>query len=334
LALLFIDGFDHYGGADILKKWTDAANGIISTSTKRTGVSSMAFESTYDDRMVRKALGANYNTLVVGAAIMQPHPNADIDRIFIFCDNTTSQIAIIVNRDHTISAYRGNTLLGTTVSPVFQADVWDYYEAKVVFSQTAGSVTVRRNEVTILDLTGIDTCESANEYGNGFEFHPCTGYSTSGFTFYDDIYCDSTDFLGDIKVETIYPSGAGNSTQFTPSAGLNYQCVDEAPANGDTDYISTSEVDKIDTYDYSDIISDGTILGVQVNIMARMDDSGTNKIAPVVRPASTDRIGNTKELTQLYKDYLQLYTVSPETSVAWTKSEINNCQFGVKSVGE
>lgn len=335
MSLLFIDGVDHLSNdsSEILRKWSAVFYTNINTSFKRTGNGSLAIESFYNDRFCRKQFGSNYTTMVVGCAVNQPLNTAGSDNHIInFYDGSTPQIGVRVNNNKTISVYRGNTLLGSSEA-IFQPDVWDYYEAKAVFSNTVGSVEIHRNEVEILSLTGIDTCNTANEYANGFGFNPFTGSSTSRWSFFDDIYCDDSDFLGDIKVETLYPSGAGNSTTWDPSAGSNYQCVDEAASNNNTDYISTSTPGEIDTFVYGNLSSlDGTIFGVQVNIMARMDDSGTNKIAAVVRPASTDWIGDTKELTQLYNDHIQMFTVNPEDDAAWEIADVNGCEFGVKLV--
>src|SRR3989304_495806 len=47
----------------------------------------------------------------------------------------------------------------------------------------------------------------------------------------DDSWC------GDGKIILQTPNGAGDNTGLTPSAGSNYECVDEFPNDGDTTYV-------------------------------------------------------------------------------------------------
>src|SRR3546814_17566377 len=65
-----------------------------------------------------------------------------------------------------VRAYRGadylGTLLGQGSSPAIVANAWQHVEAKVVISDTVGTVEVRVEGVTVLDLSGLDTLNSAD----------------------------------------------------------------------------------------------------------------------------------------------------------------------------
>ena len=111
------------------------------------------------------------------------------------------------------------------------------------------------------------------------------GCSSSGMNF-DDLYvCDSAGstnngFLGDCRIDTIYPSGAGNYTQFTPSTGSNYTCVDETAPNT-TDYVDGATVGDRDSYALGNLsaLSSQTVYGVQVNAAILKDDAGSKSAA-------------------------------------------------------
>lgn len=327
MSLFFIDSFDHWTGkVYAFNKWTYIGRiyADISTSIKRTGTGSARIW--YDYLEVKKEF-ANKNTVVAGFAFYKTF-NTTTKNIIQFLDGTTNQISIRFEANGVLSVYRGGTtLLGSSSAVNHFTNQWNYYEFKVVFNNTTGSVVIRRDEVEILSLTGIDTCSTANERCNAFGFYGLDNY------YIDDLYLDDADFLGDIKVEAILPNGAGATTSWTPSAGANYACVDEAAANSDTDYVSSSTADQIDTYSYTNLATtNGTVFGVQVNMITRMDDSGANEVAPVVRPGTINHIGTSYAPTQLYTNPTEMFLTNPDTTQAWTIAQVNASEFGIKLI--
>jgi hypothetical protein len=132
-------------------------------------------------------------------------------------------------------------------------------------------------------------------------------------------------------VELLLPSGAGAETQWTPSAGSNYQNVDENPENGDTDYNKSNTVGQVDTYAMANLVSvAGLIYGVQYLEYARKDNAGTRTIAPVARIGGADYLGSNVNLSDSYAYTREIKELSPATAAAWTISEINAMEFGVK----
>jgi hypothetical protein len=65
-------------------------------------------------------------------------------------------------------------------------------------------------------------------------------------------------------------------------------------------------------------------------IYARKDDAGTRKVAPLFRISSTDYVGSDDTLSTSYQYFGQIYENSPATSAAWSISEINNAEIGLK----
>lgn len=325
MSLVFIDGFDHYATADILKKWDKCANCSINTNYSAHGTSCM-----YINGAQISELGKNLNNLQTVVVGFRFRPVVLSNNTFLrFMDGSSIQVQFGLTENGEIAAYRNDTLLGTSSGANIKANDYQYLEFKAYIHDTAGTIEVKAKGGSVLSLSSIDTKNTANAYITSVNFYE---YYTLSF-YMDDFYIDDADFQGDVKVETIYPSGAGTTTSWDASTGSNYECVDEATQNGDTDYISTATADEIDTYTMGDLTTTvGTVKGIQTNIIARKDDAGTRSIAPVLRPASTDRIGTTINLSDSYVDYMQIYNTNPEDSGAWELADINGLEVGVKLI--
>jgi hypothetical protein len=157
--------------------------------------------------------------------------------------------------------------------------------------------------------------------------------------YYDDFYvCDNSGsapnntFLGDVRVQTLLPTGAGASTQWTPSVGNNWDNVNDAPYSAAT-YNSANAAGLRDTYAMSDVNSaTDTIFGVQANLLALKTDSGSANVKHVVRSGGTDYSGADRVLSTSLASYVAVREVDPATSVAWDNAGINAVEFGMEVV--
>lgn len=499
MALIFCDGFDHYAKADFLKKWTEWSDTTdrmaLSPTYKRTGTNALMLGGTAfggATQQVGKTFSTGYTTMVLGMYIYLETRDGSVSRNdWLFYNNATLHVRVRWNNDKTVTIYRGTTALGTSPSILSNIGQGFYIEIKVVMGDnTAGSVTVRKNGNTFYELTGIDTINGGTGNINRVILENYLDYNNAGRVHFDDLYVDDADFLGDIKVETLYTSGAGTTTswdsssaltpvtdavawnapgtiastsaysgyntggwRFTANANLtvtglqgmaayagdlrmnlfraadgvllgyvtvtgivgqwvsadlavpivltsgtdytiasnlqmggankyarnapvsgefntsyitpvggriiaaantnpttsstwyagvdiifdyttaNYARLNESPFNGDIDYISTAVAGEIDTYTFGNLATTaGTVYGVQTNIVARKDDAGSRSIAPVIRPASTDRVGTTVAISDTYMNYSQMHPLNPEDSGSWEIADVNGAEFGVKLI--
>lgn len=233
---------------------------------------------------------------------------------------------------------RGTTSLLGTTSFVLSLGVFYYIEIKVLISDTVGTFEIRVDGSSKLALTSQDTRATgagttANQIRLGEDASPVNSLT---FT-YDDLYvCDgagstNNNFLGDCRVDAYLPNGAGNSTQLTPSAGSNYQCVDDTTPNDDTDYVEHATVGNKDTYACGNMShTPSSIFGVQILANAKKDDAGARSLATVTRSGTTDFDGATAVLSTSYIYYSDIREVDPNTSAAWTKTNFDAAEFGVK----
>jgi hypothetical protein len=289
---------------------------------------------------VYRSLGASYDTLIAGMAYKTDTLKADTNwgrDHLAFVINGTGQFCVTVSATGQLEARRGHwngTLLAST-SALININTWYYIELKVYIHDTSGTYDIRLNGSNVLSGSSIDTKASGTAGANQIAIG---GYAYIKTCYFDDIYvCDTTgtvanDLLGDCKVETRFPDGAGNSTDFTASAGSNYQCVDETSPNSDTDYVYDDTVGNHDTYTFGNMSTiEGSIYGVQTSVFARKDDAGSRKIKTVVRSNGTDYTpGAEHTLGDAYSYYSDVHESDPDTSSAWTIAGINAAEFGPK----
>ena len=338
MALVFCDGFDHYVESDLNKKWNVVVSSNLTITTGgRYGSNRSLQNLTNATQQVIKFV-PSYPTYIVGFAMKTDSFTTPMSLVE-FRDQSTVQCKLTWNEIGSggyLRAYTaGSTDRGNCSSFITYNGVWRYFEIEVTIHNSAGAIEVRENGVTMLSLSGIDTQATGNAIIDRVAFGGAPAISYTNMS-YDDFYlCDdqgsvSNTFLGDIRVQSIFPSGAGATTQMTPSAGSNYACVDETTPNGDTDYVSETTAGEKDTYAFGNLTpTSGTIKGVQILINARKDDAGSRSIAPVYRPSSTDYDGTTKSVSDSYTYLSEITEVSPATSSAWTIAEINGAEFGV-----
>lgn len=335
MSLIFVDGFD-----DGLQsfKWT-SYNGSttgrsgsgMSLSTGNVFTSKFSFNS--PDESATIIYGAAYK--VAGAQ--------QSAIVYFKSDNiATYHLTIATNTAKGIDVFRGQfgTLLGSSVSNVIVPGGFQYIEVKATLSDTVGAVVVKVDGVTVVNLATQDTKNAGTKtVFDGLEFNQ---NFASFAAVWDDMYvCNNAgsvnnDFLGDCSVQTIYPDGNGNSSQWVGSDAdsvNNYLLVDENGAPNTSDYVESGTATNIDTYTFGNVTgTPDSIIGVVSRVHAAKSDAGaqlmrqTARIGGVNYPHGTDI-----SLSTSYTGYARFMETSPATSVAWTQSEIDGAEFGVEA---
>jgi hypothetical protein len=210
-----------------------------------------------------------------------------------------------------------------------------FIEIKAFANGASGTVEVHVDGVVEIASTTVNIGSTA--IGQVLFQNVASGGTVGLATTVDDIYVLNTSgstnntFLGDSRVATVWPSGAGSHTQWTPLSGANYTNVDETTPDGDTTYNFDSSVGDIDSFPTVGVDADATVYGVQTNLYARKDDTGTRQIADVIRQGSTDYVGSTVTLASGYSFYSQIHDQDP-TGSDWTAATVNADEFGYKLV--
>jgi len=155
---------------------------------------------------------------------------------------------------------------------------------------------------------------------------------------YHDTIIEPPSFLGS-SISTMYDGDSIKTFKFKPYAITNHY---EAVANQSTpspkeSYIKTATVNDIDTFDMEELVADkgfpssSTIVAIAHNTYAKELGAGST-YKPVFRISSTDYAGDTVALSGGTLEYQKIYDTSPATSSAWTVSEVDGLEAGVKLV--
>jgi hypothetical protein len=238
-----------------------------------------------------------------------------------------------------LQAYKGDltTTLGSPSANSLVSGVLQYIEVKALFDTTNGTLEVRVNGTSSgwLNLTGIDTQATANATANQVIFGG--DYSIDGSKRYicDVVVWDTSgsfnnDFMGEVNVDAFFPTGAGTYSQFTPSAGSNYTCVDESDPNT-SDYVSTHDDGNKDSYTFADVVGNSpSVKAVVNNLWMKKSNSGVAYMKGLCRSGGTDYTGTAATPLTTYSCSQTAYEADPATSGVWTQSAFNNSEFGVQ----
>ena len=190
-----------------------------------------------------------------------------------------------------------------------------------------GVVIVKVNGVIIMNLTGIRSV--------GYNY-PMTLWMVAGeWATWDDAILTVDDWPGNVRIQGGVPNEAGSSTEWDPSTGNNFECVNEVPPS-DTDFNSTNVSDELDMYGMTPLVETypiESILGIQLSARAKLEETATPKDLQlaILSGATYDYSSNKQVEDDTYKWPSQVWSLNPATGKPFTPAEINSLQIGIKS---
>lgn len=336
MALIFCDGFDHYNSAALAtaKGWS-GYNSSSSTTRFSYGLSVHPASTG-----MFRSLPGNFATLFCGFAMQAG--NGYSTTLFCYGDAGTAQISVAVDGSGHLNIYRGNTgttLIGGPSSYVLPLGAWVYIEVgATIATGTGGSVTIKANGATVLTVSGVNTSQTGNAFANAVYVGPVSNAFTTTANPIDDLYiCDNSGgalntYLGDQRVYTQIPTGAGASTQWTPNGlASNWQNVANNPPNT-ADYNSSSTPGQIDLYALPALPSVAAISAVQTTYYAEKDDASLRTIEAVIKSGATQVTGTANNLGASYLYYMDEWPTDPATGAAWLQAAVTALQIGIEEV--
>jgi len=339
MAFRFCDSFDDRSTAQLALKYNSISGASVAigavgrNSTQGLNVAGInigGLTKTFD----------NQDTWIIGFAINRQ--DTTTGKIVQFFAAGQAQCQININADGSLSLFTGGSHKGTT-SQGLQVGVWQFVEIKVTIHNTAGVCVIRFDEVDVMNLSGVNTANytsilAANSMILFTDLH----------AYIDDLYIlddynpidgqiHRADFIGDCRVECLLPNAAGTYAQWTPSAGANYQNVDDPASpgpDGDSTYNETDVQFEIDSFNFPSLSSvSGNIMGLATNLYARKTESGGKYLVGLVRHSGTDYPTQDYAAIQDTYTYEQLlFENNPVTAQPWTISDVNSDEFGYKDV--
>ena len=351
MTLKFIDGFESYGDAeDLIQVYTGTSNhGSISfpTEGRRSGTKCLNWDAGYTTAYLNFPVGVNTfvasEYAIVGFAFKTIGWGSNYDFEF-YLDNGDSSDGGGVAWNFKSGTPNISVSYCKQFSPAvidtfsYEINTWNYFEVKVKIGDgAAGHIVARLNEQEMINYIGDNHHLGATGLQISRFYCKLNRYWDIQF---DDLYIAGSegsynnDFLGDVRIDVINPNGAGNHTDLTPSAGNNYECVDEVVVD-ESDYVEGVNIGEIDSYSYANVPTDLDDTGIYAidirNISQRTAAADNIKIDGLIRTGSTDYNASADlSLSDTWSNKSFIFERDPSDSNIWTQAKINVCEFGVE----
>lgn len=349
--LRWMDGFEQYGtdenimlaGVGGAAAWSQITSEFdLSTVNPATGTYHIRMTSgdATGGSVLRRAIGQSRQVVGFGYRFsLDDLPAAesmdDLDenlQMAKFSDVSNSQqCRIQMGTEGSISAVRFTTLLGRS-DPVVAPGGYHHFETKTKIDNTTGYIEVRINEVTVLNLTGIDTQLTANAETSQISIREggtLTETAQFGFMDIDDVFCwddDASDaentvvdWVGDKGCYYLKPNADTATSDFDLNGSATaYGALDDVPPNG-TDYLDTASITARTIVGVESLPGNvSEVIAMMPVIYARKEESGTVNLRGGVVVGTDESYTPTNSPSTAYA-YMEPgpKTIDPSTGVAW-----------------
>jgi hypothetical protein len=362
MSLLWCDGFDHYGvgtaGRDAM---LDGPYAEISTAGDmilpqadfpRTGARSLKMTASVSDPLIRRVFGGDKSVAGVGYAfvINQLPSIAATTALASFRDNgNVQQVTIGLTTTGQIEARTGavnGTVIGTS-APVIVAGAYQHFECRVGIGTSAGTVEVRIDGVTVLDIAAVNTRGAGA--AQTAQVAIITGADTPGgngvgtmwvddMFAWDDQGSAANDFLGDQQVHLLLPDQDTAQSDWTRNTGsTDYEQIAESTPDDDTTHIAASVAGDISEFGLDDLPANAaSIAAVQVIGRLRKTDAGTANVQMSLvsdgesPTAPAEANGADRPVTQVYTYWQDVFHTDPATAAPWTPEALNDARLKIE----
>jgi hypothetical protein len=350
-SVLFHDGLGQYADTtDMATRFLSVSSGTLAADTPRTGAkeytTTAGTASSFGGFIV--AVNPSASSGVVGSRVYVKGLSGSDDRLNTIFEirhpSGTGHLSLGMRNDGSLrvarSIYSGTTL-GTSAAGVLAALTRYFIEMVFTIDETAGSVEVFVNGVSVLSLTGQDTCNVTGETAwTTVAFN--AGNATYGVKHTDVYVADDADDdlspVGECQTDFHQLNGDGNSSDWTRSTGaVQYATIEEVPVSA-TDYNGTATVGNKDTMALEALKETGAeIIAVTPVLYAWKEEPGSALIKTVVRRGTTDYASTTAvapsegSANARHLSDLPLMT-DPSTDLPWTETDFNGMEVGYEKV--
>lgn len=326
-----VDGFDYITVANGARKWDNATGTIIA---------GLFFGSALQGAVNKvRTLPASYGTGFPAFWFFTGTIQAAV--FFAVQDAGNAQCELRMDIGGHVLITRNGTTLATSTGTL-TPNTWYHVNPKFVIDNSVGAVDVHINLASFVSVSGADTQNTANATFNQVLINSTSARDQAHdhFIFYDTTSGagnNPTTFLTGYHVvdpgTSPFVTGAGANADWAPSTGSNYQNIDEANANDDTDYNASSTPGQIDTFAIAPLhAGSGTILGIAVNTIDRIDDATARTVSHRLKSGSSTVDGTAYSVAATNKNQQTIFDVDPATSAAPTVSARNAMNAGYKLV--
>lgn len=353
MALLWYDGFDTYDSntTDIFKgKILPADRTAFGTVTTDSGSGRHGFGKYLVCDALHEGMQTpgidNKAAIILGFAVYisdLPGITSAVDWIY-FVNGPDKQCLIKITSSGTLDFYNNTTLLKSSTTSL-DLQRWNFVEIKLTIHDSSGAIEIRKDGVTIMTGSSLDTRYSTVALRTGITNVIFTAEAGGGYQhkfWLDDMYlCDTAggihdDFLGDC-MSYVCPCVADVGTpDFTPSGAPcdNYTMVDD-PSNihdDDTTYNASQTDADEDIFDVDDLPANTTeVIAVKVETWAKLENAGDCTISNIlVSDDTTDYAATDLGIQTVYYPLCTIWETDPDTAAAWTVAKADAINVGYR----
>lgn len=349
--LRWMDGFEHYGttethmteGVGGAAAWSQMSTEFALSSTNpATGTHHLRMTSGGDvgGSTLRRALGQSTQICGFGYRFSLDDLPAEEDSSWLqpnlqmvsFSDvSNGQQVRVQMGTEGSVSVVRDPTLLGRS-DPVVAAGGYHHFECKTKIANSGGYIEVRINEVTVLNLTGIDTQLTGNAEASQISIREggtVADTAQFGFMDIDDVFAwddDASDlentvvdWVGDKGCYYLPTNADTAEADWTLSTGATgYTLLDETTPN-DADYIADTTGAARSIFGVAALPGNvAEVIAMMPVIRARKEESGSVTLrGGVVVGASESYTPDASPSTTFAYMTPGPKTIDPDTGVAW-----------------
>lgn len=355
--LRWMDGFEQYGTTESIMlegvggaaAWSEVeADWDLSTTNPATGTAHMRLTDAtghQNGETLRRALGQSQQVCGFGYRFMVDDlPTAEGDNqeadagahltMMEFRDVANAQqLRVNLGTEGSVRVMRGggSTALGRS-DPCIAAGGYHHIEAKAKIANSGGYIEIRVNEVTVLNLTGIDTQNTANAETSQLVIADySTNIAQSGFGFMDvddvfawdddasDLENTVVDFVGDKGCYYLPVNADTAEADWLKSSGVTgYTLLDETTPN-DADYISDATGTARSIFQVAALPANvSEVIAMMPVIRARKEESGSVTIRGGIVVGGDESYAPDNSPSTAFA-YMSPgpKTIDPSTGVAW-----------------
>lgn len=232
----------------------------------------------------------------------------------------------------------GKVQLGITATPAIVANAWKHVEAKVLLDDAAGTVEVRVEGITVINIAGVRTnnnvagivksCQqvaqqSCQDIGGPHMY-------MKDYIIWNGTGASNNNFMGSCQVLKIIPDADIALNWNTSAGGTGFNLINEVTPDDDGTYISAPFPLPAGAYECSltDLpITVTSVRGVMPIHRSRKTDGGDGNIQVGMVSGGVTGNGADRPITTAYTYWYDLMDTDPNTGGAWSRLSVNNAHL-------
>lgn len=337
MAIIWYEHFDLYGtdtNSLLARGYSSTGSLTISNTIPRTGSHSLDL-SAAGARLLRYNLISPQTQIGQGCAIRYnataPSNSDSSNGLRFGVASANARLRINSNTAGGFGVYINSTLVGSSNPGIITVGSWMWIEVFATSGAgSTGTVEVRLNGATIINLTGLTLTDPWTSVGMGTEL---IGTGHVGARYDDWIVWDTSgtvnnSFIGDTFVLVAPPTADGTTSQWTPSGGTTrWENVDESIPS-DADFITATNVGNSQEFTHQVLnLPVGAVTAIATQARVFKSGSGSSSIQVGLASGSSTSMGNEVALGTGSVVSSHISNLNPEGNVIWTQTAANNARL-------